>query len=98
MNLYIDGVAIESPLSLVAANFYIEKFEQTALESASSQPQYWFCYVSNTFMVWIKESYWGRTHAITAVITFLTPLFSDHPTIQFTMKEKADSCPSLICW
>ena len=48
----IDGVAMGSPLSPVIANFYMERFEQLILESASLKPKVWLRYVDDTFVVW----------------------------------------------
>jgi hypothetical protein len=43
-----DGVAMGSPLSPATANFFMEHFEETALEGASHKPLWWFCYVDDT--------------------------------------------------
>jgi hypothetical protein len=48
----IDGVAMGSPLSLVIANFYMEVFEEMALDRAPHKPLCWFHYVDDTFIIW----------------------------------------------
>ena len=41
-----------SPISLVVANVYMEKFERRAFSSAPLKPRYWFRYVDDTFVMW----------------------------------------------
>lgn len=48
----IAGVAMESPLSPVVANFYKEAFEQLALEHALLKSMVFKCYIDDTFVVW----------------------------------------------
>jgi hypothetical protein len=79
----IDGVAMGSPLSPVVANFYMEKFEQLAIQSAPLKPRYWFRYVDDTFVVW--------SHGEEELVRFLDHLNSVHPKIQFTMEREADN-------
>jgi hypothetical protein len=43
----IDGVAMGSPLSPVIANFYMEDFEEMALDQAPHKPLCWFCYMDD---------------------------------------------------
>lgn len=78
----IDGVAMGSPLSPVVANYYMESFEETALETAPQKPSHWFRYVDDTFVVW--------SHGEKELEIFLRHLNSIHPRIQFTMEKEAN--------
>jgi retron-type reverse transcriptase len=77
----IDGVAMGSPLSPVIANFYIEDFEERALDSASHKPLCWFRYVDDTFVIW--------PHGPDKFKEFLYHLNSIHTSIQFTMETES---------
>lgn len=74
----VDGLAMGNPISPVVANFYMESFEETALELATKKPNVWFRYVDDTFVVW--------SHGDTELNKFLEHLNSIHPNIQFTME------------
>jgi hypothetical protein len=47
-----DGVAMDSPLSLVIANFFMEDFEKKAVEQATHKHVCWFSFVDDTFVIW----------------------------------------------
>jgi hypothetical protein len=47
----IDGVAMGSPLSPVIANFFMEDFEERALQQATHKWLCWFHYVDDTFVI-----------------------------------------------
>ena len=47
-----DGVAMGSPLSPVIANFFMEDFEEKALNQATLKPTCWYRYVDDTFVIW----------------------------------------------
>jgi retron-type reverse transcriptase len=47
-----DGVAMGSPLSPIKANFFMEEFENKAVEQAVQKPTCWFRYVDDTFVIW----------------------------------------------
>ena len=74
----IEGVAMGSPLSPVIANFFMEKFEQQALESAPYKPKIWFRYVDDTFVIW--------NHGQEKLQEFLEHINGIHENIQFTME------------
>lgn len=43
---------MDSPLSPIIANLYMESFERKALTSAPLTPTLWLRYVDNTFALW----------------------------------------------
>ncbi|ERL94868.1 hypothetical protein D910_12141, partial [Dendroctonus ponderosae] len=71
-----------SPLSPVIANYFMEKFEKNALDTAVRKPKCWFRYVDDTFVVW--------GHGLTELEDFLRHLNSINPKIQFTMEVEKD--------
>jgi hypothetical protein len=77
-----DGVAMGSLLSPVIANFYMENYEKTALESAPLKPHCWFRYVDDTFVIW--------QHVPDKLKDFLHHLNSIHQSIQFTMETESE--------
>ena len=40
-----DGVAMESPVSAVIANIYMEEFEKQAIANATCKPKIWKRYI-----------------------------------------------------
>ena len=78
----MDGVAMGSPLSPAIANFYMESFEASALETAALKPVCWYRYVDDTFVIW--------SHGQEKLRDFLLHLNSIHPQIQFTMEIESD--------
>jgi retron-type reverse transcriptase len=46
-----DGVAMGSPLAPVIANYYMEYFEQQAINKEPIKPTHWYRYVDDTFVV-----------------------------------------------
>jgi hypothetical protein len=66
----IDDVAMVSPLCPVITNFYMEDFEERALDSAPHKPHFWFYYVDNTFIIW--------SHGLDKLKDFLNHLNSIH--------------------
>jgi hypothetical protein len=77
-----DGVAMGSPLSPVIADFFMERFEETALEGAIHKPLCWFHYVDDTFVIW--------PHGPRKLSEFLDHLNIIHESIQFTMETERD--------
>ena len=47
-----DGAAMNSPLSPIVANIFMESFEQEVLQQAKDNPRLWVHYVDNTFIIW----------------------------------------------
>ncbi|XP_046401605.1 uncharacterized protein LOC124167666 [Ischnura elegans] len=83
-----DGVAMGSPLSPAIANFFMEDFEEHALNSAPLRPKYFYRYVDDTFVIW--------PHGVDTLKPFLDHMNSRHPNIQFTMEsEKEGRLPFL---
>ncbi|GJQ70462.1 hypothetical protein Trydic_g22875 [Trypoxylus dichotomus] len=72
-----DGVAMDSPLSPVVANLFMEQFESLAIETAVDKPTVWWRYVEDTFVI----CPYGRDK----LDRFLEHLNGAHPNIQFTM-------------
>jgi hypothetical protein len=48
----IDGVAMGLPLFPVIANFFMQYFEEVALEVTTHKPLWWFRYLGDTFVIW----------------------------------------------
>jgi hypothetical protein len=46
-----DGMAIESSLSPIVSNIFMEHFEKLALDSAQYKSSLWLQYVDDTFVV-----------------------------------------------
>jgi hypothetical protein len=78
----IDGVAMGSPLTLVIANFYMDVFEEMALDWAPQKTLCWFRYVDDTFVIW--------PHGPDRLKDFLDHLNGIHQNIQFTMETERD--------
>ncbi|GFG37926.1 hypothetical protein Cfor_07414 [Coptotermes formosanus] len=77
-----------SPLSPVIANFFMEDFEERALQQATLKPLCWFRYMDDTFVIW--------PHGPINLEEFLERLYVLHRNIQFTMEtEKEDHLPFL---
>jgi hypothetical protein len=74
----IDAVVISSPLSPFIANFYMEDFEERALDLAPHKPICWFRYVDDTFVIW--------PHGPDKLKDCLNHLNRIHECIQFTME------------
>jgi hypothetical protein len=78
----IDGVAMDSPISPVIANFFMEDFENKAIEQVIHKPVCWFRYVDDTFVIW--------PHGQKKLIEFLNHLSGLHNKIQFTMEKEEE--------
>ena len=71
---------MESPVSAVIANLYMESFEEQATTTSSYQPRIWKRYMDNTFTILDREN----------VDDFSQYLNNQQPSIYFIMEtEKA---------
>jgi len=83
-----DGVAMGSLFSLVIANFYMEDFENRALQLATYRPTCWYRYVDDTFVIWL--------HGLDRLREFLQHINGLHKKIKFTMEiEEGGHLPFL---
>ena len=82
-----EGLAMDSPLSPVFANIYMEYFKEMALGSTSLKPSMWLSYIDDTFILWPHRE---------DVQILLDHMNSIRPSIQFTMeKEQVNKLPFL---
>ena len=58
----------------------MKKFDEKAINAASSKPTMWFIYVDETFVVW--------SHGRDNLVQLLDSLNSQHPSIKLTMELK----------
>jgi hypothetical protein len=77
-----EGVAIDSPLSPVVANFFMKDFDKKAIEQVTHKPVCWFRYVDDTFVIW--------PHGQDKLTEFLNHISGLHKKIQFTMQKEED--------
>lgn len=77
-----DGMAMGSPLSPAMANFFMEHFEERALNSAPLRPSVFFRYVDDIFMVW--------PHGVEALGNFVEHMNNIHSNIQFTIETEEE--------
>jgi hypothetical protein len=77
-----DCGVMGSPPSPVIAIFYMEDFENAALDSAPQEPLYWLRYVDDTFVIW--------PHGPGEPNDFLHHLNSIHQCIQLTMETERE--------
>jgi multisubunit Na+/H+ antiporter MnhF subunit len=78
----IDDVAMGSPLSPFITSFFMEDFEEMALDQPSHKPLCWFCYLDDTFIIW--------PHGPERLRDFLDHLNSAHHNSHFTMETERD--------
>ena len=71
---------MESPISPIVANLFMEDLEVQAIKISSTPPALWKGYVDDTFTIIKKED---RN-------SFLQHLNSIHPNIKFTCEEVRD--------
>ncbi|XP_074031343.1 uncharacterized protein [Leptinotarsa decemlineata] len=73
---------MESPLSPVIANFFIDQFEKKAIDAFDSTPTVWLRFVDDTFVTWRPER--DRLNL------FLDYINAQHPSIKFTMETEQE--------
>jgi hypothetical protein len=71
----------------VIANFFMEHFEEMALEGVTHKPLCWFHYVDDTFVIW--------PHGPGKLSEFLDHMNSVHGNIRFAMETERDGHPFL---
>jgi len=76
---------MESPISPVIANIFMEHFEKVVLQKTPKKPEIWFHYV-DTFVIW--------RHGRVELRKFLIFLNNQHPNIRFIMEKKTKNSPS----
>jgi hypothetical protein len=81
---------MESSLSSIVSNIYMEYLEKLALTLAQHKPSLWLCYVDDTFVVW--------PHGPEQLQNFLSHLNSLRPTIQFTMEIRVRQWDFFFGW
>ena len=79
-----QGATMDSAVSTVVANLYMEFFEELALESAPSRPRFWKQYVDDTCCIIRRGDVEPLLHHLSDV----------RPTINFTI---CNSTTSHIC-
>jgi hypothetical protein len=77
-----EWVAMDSPLSPVIANFFMEDFEKKAIEQAAHTPICWFRYVDDTFVIW--------PHGQEKLTELLNHLNGLHNNIQFAIEKEEE--------
>ena len=77
------GTAMGTRMALSYANLSLAKFEIDALTHAPHQPQTWWRFIDDIFMIWC--------HTEAELRTFITYLNNIHPTIKFTSSHSATS-------
>ena len=78
-----DGMPMGSPLSPVFADFFMEEFEQGAIESALFKPKLWLRYVDDTFVVW--------PHDEEKLDSWLESLNNISESIKLTMEKEVNN-------
>jgi hypothetical protein len=78
-----EGMAMESPLSPVVNNIFVENFEQLALTTEQQKPKMRLRYVDDTFVIWPHGPVWLQE--------FLDHLNNLGPSIQFTMETECNN-------
>jgi hypothetical protein len=78
---------MDSPLSPVIANFFMDNFEKKAIEQATHKPVCCFRYVDDNFVIW--------PHGQEKLTEFLNHLNGLQNKIQFTMEKEDGHLPFL---
>ena len=77
------GAPMESPLSPVMTNLFMEEFEKKALATSTLKPRFWFRYVDDTL-----SSSWA--HGLENLHRFLEHINSLHPFTKFTLEMQKE--------
>lgn len=78
----VEGVAMGFPLSPVIANFFMEFFEQRALEQSPLKPLLYHRYVDDTLLIW--------NYGQAALEDFIDILNNNYESIKFTVEQEQD--------
>ncbi|KAJ8912335.1 hypothetical protein NQ315_005940, partial [Exocentrus adspersus] len=82
------GMAMESSLSPIMSNIFMEYFEETYVKNYTNKPKIWWIYVDDVFSVW--------PHGQDSLTQFLNFLNNIEPTIKFTLElEENNKLPFL---
>ena len=76
------GALMESPLSPVVANLFMEEFEKKALATSTLKPGFCFRYVDDTLSSW--------AHGLENLHRFLEHINSLHSSIKFTLEMQKE--------
>ena len=83
-----DGLPMDSLLSSVIANLYMEWFKTHAINTATIKPEIWLRYVDDTFIIWNETD--------RQLDSFLNHLNSLRQTIKFTIEKEKNDCLSFL--
>ena len=78
------GVSMGSPLSPIIAKIFMKSFEQKALSTAYSKPEWWSRYVDDTFLIW--------AHGKEELVKFVDHLNKKSDSIKFTTEMEESRC------
>ena len=78
-----EGAAMDSPVSAVVANLYMEFFEELALETVLTRPRLWKRYVDDTFCILRKGSTEELLHHLNGVRSTITVKQEEDGTLPF---------------
>ena len=73
---------MDSVLSTIISNIYMEYFEEVALESAPLKPAVWLRYVDDTFILWLHVE---DIHILFKHVNKI------RPSIQFTIEKEENN-------
>jgi hypothetical protein len=77
-----NGAAMGSPLSPIAANIFMEYFEESFVMSSYLKPSLWIRYVDDCLVIW--------KHGKEELLKYLNYLNSCHKNIKFTIEIEKD--------
>ncbi|GFG40774.1 hypothetical protein Cfor_06052 [Coptotermes formosanus] len=102
-----DSVAMDSPLSRIIANFFMEDFKERAIQQATHKPLCWFWYVEDTFVIWphgpqkpidaSDDSFWDQFWSEN--VTNVQDIFTLVPAPEIrALREEAPSNLATLCY